>query len=158
MSPPRNYAEPDPRVDLGGVDFARKLVILGRMCGSDIDRDWVIVEDLIPDELKDASVDGFLAGLSDLDELMRDREAAARREEMAIWYLGTADLDRDVYTVGFENIHKDDPVARSRESDNVVKFYPRGWRRPVTVIGPGAGPPETVTGLIFGLNAVSESL
>jgi homoserine dehydrogenase len=157
MNPPRNYAEPDPRVDLEGVDFARKLVILGRMCGSDIERDWVIVEDLIPDELKDASVEGFLGGLLDLDGALCERVESARRDGKTSWYLGTADLDREVYTVGFESIPSDDPVARSRESDNVLKLYPRGWRRPVTIIGPGAGPPETVTGLMFGLQSIPDT-
>ena len=154
MIPPRCYAEPDPRVDLGGVDFARKLVILGRMCGCDIDRDWVIVEDLIPDELKDISVEEFLGGLLDLDGTLRERVETARRDGKTSWYLGTSDIEREVYTVGFENVPSGDPVARSRESDNVLKLYPRGWRRPVTIIGPGAGPPETVTGLMFGLQSI----
>jgi homoserine dehydrogenase len=47
-------------------------------------------------------------------------------------------------------------MARSRESDNVLRFYPVGWRRPVTIMGPGAGPPETVTGILAGLGRVRE--
>ncbi|MBL7167325.1 hypothetical protein ISS40_01505 [Candidatus Bathyarchaeota archaeon] len=156
MSAPREYAEPDPRDDLGGEDFARKLVIIGRMCGSEIDRGWVVVEDLIPEELKGVSVEEFMAGLSGLDEEMRGRVGAANREGMVSWYLGTADMESDVYSVGFESVAMDDMMARSRESDNVLRFYPVGWRRPVTIMGPGAGPPETVTGILAGLGRVRE--
>jgi len=158
MSPPRNYAEPDPRVDLGGEDFARKLVIVGRLCGSDIDRDWVIVEDLIPDTFKEAPLEEFLANLSGLDEAMRDRVELAKRQGKVLWYLGTADLENEVYTVGFENIAADDVMARSRESDNVIRLVPGGWRRPVTIIGPGAGPPETVTGILHGLKMIRKTM
>jgi len=156
MSAPRNYAEPDPRDDLGGEDFARKLVIIGRMCGGEVDRGWVVVEDLIPEELRDVPVEEFMAGLSGLDAEMRARVGAANRVGLVSWYMGTVDLESDVYSVGFENVAMDDMMARSRESDNVVRFYPVGWRRPVTIMGPGAGPPETVTGILAGLGRVRE--
>ena len=156
MSAPRNYAEPDPRDDLGGEDFARKLVIIGRMCGGEVDRGWVVVEDLVPEGLRDVPVEEFMAGLSGLDEEMRGRVGAANRAGMVSWYLGTADLESDVYSVGFERVAMDDMMARSRESDNVLRFYPVGWRRPVTIMGPGAGPPETVTGILAGLGRVRE--
>lgn len=158
MSPPRNYAEPDPRDDLGGEDFARKLVIIGRMCGGEVDRGWVVVEDLVPMELRDVPVEEFMAGLGGLDAEMRARVGAANRAGMVSWYLGTADLENDVYSVGFEGVAMDDMMARSRESDNVLRFYPVGWRRPVTIMGPGAGPPETVTGILAGLGRVRERL
>lgn len=156
MSPPREYAEPDPRDDLGGEDFARKLVIIGRMCGGEVDRGWVVVEDLVPEELRDVPVEEFMAGLSGLDAEMRGRVGAANRAGMVSWYLGTADLESDIYSVGFEEVAMDDMMARSRESDNVLRFYPAGWRRPVTIMGPGAGPPETVTGILAGLGRVRE--
>ena len=71
-----------------------------------------------------------------------------------MWYVGTADLDHDEYSVGFREIPLGDLIASSRESDNVLKIYPRLWRRPVTIIGPGAGVPEAVTGMIAGLSRV----
>ena len=79
---------------------------------------------------------------------------AANRAGMVSWYLGTADLENAVYSVGFENVAMDDIMAMSRESDNVLKFYPFGRRRPVTIMGPGAGPPETVTGILAGLGRI----
>jgi len=157
MEPPRCYAESDPRVDLCGEDFARKLVIVGRLCGNRIDRDMVTVEDIMPDELKASDVDDFLRGLPTLDPMMRLRIERARKEKKTIWYLGTADLQNGVYKVGFEEVPLEDPITRARESDNVLKIFPRLWRRPVTIMGPGAGIAETVTGLISGLSIVSTS-
>ena len=158
MNPPRNYAEPDPRVDLGGDDFARKLVIVGRLCGSNVDREQVTVEDLIPDELKEMPVEEFLENLPSLDKAMQERVESAKEQSKVLWYLGTADLENEVYTVGFEKISGDDVMARSRESDNAIRLVPEGWRRPVTIIGPGAGPPETVTGILHGLKTIRKTM
>jgi aspartokinase/homoserine dehydrogenase 1 len=154
MEPPRSYTEPDPRVDLGGEDFARKLVILSRLCGRGVERAMVEVEDLIPGDLMELPVEGFLESLPDMDPCIHERMRVANSGGNLCWYLGTADLVEERYTVGFEEIPMEDPISRARESDNVLKIFPSGWRRPVTVIGPGAGSPETVTGLMSGLNSV----
>lgn len=158
MAPPRYYTEPDPRVDLGGEDFARKLVIIGRVCGRGVERSMVRVKDIVPDELKPLSVDEFLEALPTLDPEMRMRSERAKKEGKVLWYLGTADLENDEYSIGFEEVPLGDPITRARESDNVLRVHPRLWRRPVTLIGPGAGVPETVTGLLAGLSTVSEGL
>jgi aspartokinase/homoserine dehydrogenase 1 len=76
MEPPRNYAEPDPRVDLGGEDFARKLVIVGRMCGRGLEKEMVEVDKLIPEELKTIPVDSLIGMLAELD---LEIERASRR-------------------------------------------------------------------------------
>jgi len=157
MEPPRCYAEPDPRFDLCGEDFARKLVIVGRLCGDRIDREMVTVEDFIHDKLKALDVDDFLRELPTLDPLIRLRIEKARRKKKTIWYLGTADLQNGAYKVGFEEIPLEDPITRARESDIVLKISPRLWRRPATIMGPGAGVTETVTGLISGLSTISTS-
>ena len=154
MEPPRSYTEPDPRIDLGGEDFARKLVILSRLCGRGVERAMVEVEDLVPEGLKGLPVEVFLESLPEMDPGVRARIMKANSGGNLCWYLGTADLLEERYTVGFEEIPMEDPISRARESDNVLKLFPSGWRRPVTIIGPGAGSPETVTGLMSGLNSV----
>jgi len=157
MEPPRHYTEPDPRVDLCGEDFARKLVILGRLCGEQVDRDMMTVEDIVCDELKALPVDEFLKALPTLDSMIRTKIERARRKEKTIWYLGNADLQNNEYKIGFEEIPRGDPRTKARESDNVLRVFPRMWRRPVTIIGPGAGIAETVTGLISGLSSLIPS-
>lgn len=154
MKPPRNYAEPDPRVDLGGDDFLRKLVILGRVCGNSVERDMVEVESLLSGELKAVPIDDFLEALPSLDADMSHRAEDAKRSGNRIWYLGEGDLENDEYSIGIKEIPVGDPITRSRESDNVLTVHPRHWRRPVTVMGPGAGPQETVAGILSGLSSI----
>ena len=151
MEPPRSYTEPDPRVDLEGLDFGRKLVILARICGRNVGIDDVKIQDLVPPRLKELPLGEFLESLGDLDHALGTRFGDARMQGNVVWYVGTADLVEGKYTIGFEEFPANDPIASSRDSDNVLKLYPMGWARPVSVIGPGAGPTETASGLIRGL-------
>lgn len=151
MEPPRSYTEPDPRVDLGGLDFGRKLVILARLCGMGIGLRDVEIQDLVPHHLKELPLGEFLDSMGDLDHALGTRFGDARMQGNVVWYVGSADLREKSFTIGFEEFPASDPIASSRDSDNVLKLYPKGWARPVSVIGPGAGPTETASGLIRGL-------
>src|SRR5690606_21020364 len=58
------YTEPDPRDDLSGMDVARKILILARECGSDLELKNVSVENLVPDNCRKAkTVEAFFAEL-----------------------------------------------------------------------------------------------
>lgn len=158
MESPRNYTEPDPRVDLGGLDFGRKLVILARICGQSIGLKDLKIQDLVPPSLKRIPLAEFLDSMGGLDHRLGTRFGDARMNGNIVWYVGTANFVKKKYTVGFEEFHANDPIASSQESDNVLKLYPKGWVRPVSVIGPGAGPTETASGLIRGLLISQRSL
>ena len=156
MEPPRSYTEPDPRVDLGGLDFGRKLVILARVCGKAVGIEDVEIQDLVPPRLKEMPLEEFLESLGDLDHALGTRFGDARMNGNVVWYVGTADLVEGRYTIGFEEFPANDPIASSRDSDNVLKLHPTGWARPVSVIGPGAGPIETASSLIRGILNVAD--
>jgi aspartokinase/homoserine dehydrogenase 1 len=157
MQPPRSYTEPDPRVDLGGLDFGRKLVILTRICGNETSLADVKIQDLVPKSMKTMLLGDFLDSMGAIDHRMGTLFGDARMNGKVIWYVGTADLMKKKYTIGFEEFPANDPIASSKESNNVLKIYPTGWIRPVSIIGPGAGPAETVSGLVRGLEKISEN-
>jgi aspartokinase/homoserine dehydrogenase 1 len=157
MSSPRHYAEPDPRKDLSGEDFRRKLIILSRLLGKKIGKEDINVEPLIKDEYVKLSRDDFLDRLPELDENFTDRVIEAKKRERVLWYLGNANLNSDEYNLGFFEVNTGDPISQNKESDNVIKIQPRLWRRPVTLIGPGAGAPETVTGIISGVSSINSN-
>lgn len=155
MSPPRNYTEPDPRDDLEGADFARKIVIVGRLCGNPVELDYIDIEKLVKDEHRGISLEDFVDAITEYNTEMHLRIDEARKEGNTIWYLGRAEIENEEYQIGFKKVPLGDSITLSRESDNVFTIYPNSWRRPVTIIGPGASPPETVTGLIAGLSTIS---
>jgi homoserine dehydrogenase len=85
---------------------------------------------------------------------MAKRVDEARTRNKALWYNGIADLNLGEYSIGFKEIRLEDPISSAKESDNIIKIYPRNWQRPVIITGPGAGIQETVTGMISGLRKI----
>ena len=69
----KGYTEPDPRDDLSGTDFVRKVIILGREMGLKLEMKDVQVESLIPAGLEKGTIDDFLNGLSKYDGEMKKR-------------------------------------------------------------------------------------
>ena len=85
------YTEPDPRDDLSGTDVARKVVILARESGLNISMEDVPVDSLVPEALRECSIDEFMQKLPDYDDEMSGRlsEAAARGEVLR--FVGVVD-------------------------------------------------------------------
>lgn len=85
------YTEPDPRDDLSGTDVARKVVILARESGLNISMEDVPVESLVPEALRECSIDEFMQKLPDYDDEMSGRlsDAAARGEVLR--FVGVVD-------------------------------------------------------------------
>jgi aspartokinase/homoserine dehydrogenase 1 len=73
----KGYTEPDPRDDLSGTDFVRKVIILGREMGLRLEMKDVQVESLIPAGLEKGTIDDFLNGLPKYDGEMKKRFDAA---------------------------------------------------------------------------------
>ena len=89
------YTEPDPRDDLGGVDVARKALILARTLGMKLEMDDVKVEPLYPPELASLSVNEFMAALPTLDADFAARVAAAAAEGKVLRYAASVQPAND---------------------------------------------------------------
>ena len=73
------YTEPDPRDDLSGMDVARKLTILAREIGQQVELGDFPIESLVPEALKDVSTDEFLDRLHEFDDDIAARLNAATK-------------------------------------------------------------------------------
>ncbi len=152
------YTEPDPRDDLSGLDVARKLVILAREMGLDLDLDQVQVESLAPASLDHCSVDDFLAGLGAHDEAISQRLAKAREDGQVLRYVASLSPDGQAQ-VALESLPEDHPFAHLALTDNVVAFTTdRYCDNPLIVQGPGAGPAVTAAGVFADLLRVASHL
>ena len=111
------YTEPDPRDDLSGLDVARKLVILARSAGLELEPEAVSVEPLLPGEAG-GSLEDFWELLPSLDEPMEKRRTEAAAAGGRLVYLGTVEPGKA--SVGLEVVAQRPSVldlAREREPD-----------------------------------------
>ena len=152
------YTEPDPRDDLSGMDVARKLVILGREAGVPLSLADVEVQSLVPEALRDADRDAFMAGLAALDAPMRAALDAARAKGCVLRYV--ARLERDGRArVALQELPADHAFAHLRLTDNCVQFTTRRYcDNPLVVQGPGAGPEVTAAGVFSDLLRLAAAL
>jgi len=147
----RGYTEPDPRDDLSGTDVARKLIILGRESGLDLQFSDVKVESLVPAGLENGSIDEFLEKLPKYDGAMRERYEAAKGRGKVLRYVGRLTADGKA-TVGLVELDAKHAFANIALTDNVVRFATRRYcNNPLIVQGPGAGPEVTAGGVFADL-------
>ena len=146
----RGYTEPDPRDDLSGTDFARKLIILGREMGLRLELDDVQLESLVPRALAGVSLDEFLERLPQFDNAMAERLEAARGRNRVLRYIGSLDAATGKASVGLVELERSHTFANINLTDNVVRFLTQRYNQnPLVVQGPGAGP-EVTAGGVFG--------
>ncbi len=149
------YTEPDPRDDLSGVDVGRKLTILAREAGRDLSLEDVRIESLVPESLRTAGVDEFLARLHEVDATFADRLAKAKAAGKVLRYV--AKLDESGHaSVGLVEVPGDHAFANLRLTDNIVQFTTARYRdNPLVVQGPGAGKEVTAAGVFADLLRVA---
>jgi aspartokinase/homoserine dehydrogenase 1 len=154
----KGYTEPDPRDDLSGMDVARKLIILGREMGLDLEMAHVQVKGLVPAALQNTSVDEFMTRLPEFDAEMAAMLADARAKGQVLRYVGRIDAD-GVATVGLTYLDAKHAFANIALTDNVVRFATRRYcDNPLIVQGPGAGPEVTAGGVFSDLLRLSAYL
>jgi aspartokinase/homoserine dehydrogenase 1 len=143
------YTEPDPRDDLSGMDVARKLTILARELGLTTELGDFPVENLVPEALRDCSIDVFLASLSDYDDQVKARYDEAQAAGKELRYIGRLNAGGEV-SVGLESVDAQHAFGNINLTDNIVQFETARYSaNPLYVQGPGAGP-EVTAGGVFG--------
>ncbi|HEX7339167.1 MAG TPA: homoserine dehydrogenase [Rhodanobacteraceae bacterium] len=152
------YAEPDPRLDLGGMDVARKLVILAREAGLTLSLDDVEVESLVPAELADVDAETFMHKLAQLDAPMTRRLAQASARNGVLRYVARLSAEGHA-RVALEVVPRSHPLANARLTDNMVVFSTRRYcDNPLVVQGPGAGPEVTAAGVFADVLRVAQQV
>ena len=135
------YTEPDPRDDLNGLDVARKLVILARVAGLDIEgTNSFPVQSLVPKELKNAGgAEEFMERLPQFDHEMEKLREQAAKEGKVVRFVGSIDVKKRECKVGLESFEKTHPITALNGSDNIISFYTKRYgSNPLIVQGAGS--------------------
>ncbi|HEY0662513.1 MAG TPA: homoserine dehydrogenase [Lysobacter sp.] len=141
------YTEPDPRDDLSGEDVRRKIVILARAAGVELDAGDVEVDSLVPPALVALAKGEVDAALPALDAPLRERYAAAWKSGEKLRFI--ARLENGRAKVGLESLPECHPLAGGAGTDNRVAIWSDRYRQqPLVIQGPGAGAEVTAAGLL----------
>jgi aspartokinase/homoserine dehydrogenase 1 len=152
------YTEPDPRDDLSGMDVARKLTIVARELGHKTELGDFPVENLVPEALRECSIDEFLARLSEYDDVTKALYEKAAADGRKLRYVGRLDASGET-TVGLEAVAADHPFSNINLTDNIVQFETERYSlNPLVVQGPGAGPEVTAGGVFSDLLRLAKYL
>lgn len=154
----QGLTEPDPRNDLDGSDVMRKLVILARESGLEVEPQSIRVESLVPEELRDISLDDFLDNSQLLNERLAERLAKAQKQDKVLRYVARLEKNGKA-SVGVEALEKDHPLANLLPCDNIFAIESRWYKdNPLVIRGPGAGREVTAGAIQSDLNLLSSFL
>lgn len=141
------YTEPDPRIDLSGVDVARKILILARESGFKMNLEDIKNDSFLPkDSLKAKSVADFYKTLKSNQTHFETLYAKAQKKNCQLKYV--AEFNNGKAKVGLKEVDKDHPFYNLQGKDNIVLFYTSRYpEQPLIIKGAGAGAEVTASGL-----------
>ncbi len=154
MAAEAGYAEPDPRVDLSGIDVMRKLVILARESGYRAELDDVSLTPLLPDELFISSIDNFYRALPAESERMEQLRRKAEAEGKRLRFIATLDCGK--LSVGLREVDASHPFYNLEGSNNVILITTQRYREyPMVIKGYGAGADVTAAGVFADIYSIA---
>jgi len=154
MAKDQGYAEPDPRIDLSGVDVARKLLILVRESGYQFDMKDIKINTFIPAKYFEGSVDDFWKNIPEMNA-----EFEAKRKNLAadgLFWRFVARFENGKAEIGLQEITAGHPFADLQGSNNLVMFTTERYQEfPMIIKGYGAGAAVTAAGVFADIIRVS---
>lgn len=150
------YTEPDPRVDLGGLDVMRKILILAREVGFAFEMVDISFDPILPSYLIDApDIKSFFNQLPLEDDHFTKLVSNSVDQKLCV----IAKLEDGKASVKLEKVGKESPFYHLDGSDNMIVFTTERYHeRPLVVRGPGAGAEVTAAGVFAEILFIGHTL
>ena len=154
MAKEEGYSEPDPRIDLSGVDVARKILILARESGYAVEMDDIKINRFIPDTFFEGSLDDFWTNIAQLDDEFEAQRKQLEKEHKKWRFV--ARFEKGKAEVGLQQVGAQHPFFDLEGSNNLVMYTTERYQEfPMLIKGYGAGASVTAAGVFADLIKVS---
>ena len=148
------YSEPDPRIDLSGIDVVRKLVILTREAGYKAEQADVEKHLFMPDDFFTGSIDDFWKNLPSLDADFEDKRKLLEKDDKRWRFV--ARMDHGKMSVSLEAVGRHHPFYSLEGSNNIVLLTTERYREyPMLIQGYGAGAGVTAAGVFANIMSIA---
>jgi len=143
----KGYTEPDPRIDLNGIDVTRKLTILSREAGFNLKKKDFKVKKFLPKAIQQAkTMDEFWMEINKANEYFESLATKAKNDKSKLRFIGT--ITKDSAQLALKSVNKKSPFYHLNGSDNMIVFTTERYKdRPLVIQGPGAGAEVTASGI-----------
>jgi aspartokinase/homoserine dehydrogenase 1 len=150
----QGYSEPDPRIDLSGIDVIRKLVILTREAGYRVEQADVEKSLFIPDDYFEGSLDEFWERLPELDADFESRRKKLEAEDKRWRFVAT--MYGGKTRVALQAVDRNHPFYRLEGSNNIVMLTTERYKEyPMQIQGYGAGASVTAAGVFANIMSIA---
>lgn len=150
----QGYSEPDPRIDLSGIDVIRKLVILAREAGYHVEQDDVEKNLFVPAEYFEGSLESFWEKLPTLDKGFEERRREIEKEKKHWRFV--AKLEEGKTSVSLQAVGIHHPFYDLEGSNNIVLLTTERYKEyPMLIQGYGAGASVTAAGVFANIMSIA---
>ena len=154
MAMEAGYAEPDPRIDLSGMDVLRKLVILSREAGYRLEQADVEKHLFVPEEYFAGSLDDFWKNIEKLDTGFEARRKELELQDKRLRFV--ARLENGEAEIGLQEVDANSPFYHLEGSNNVILLTTERYNEyPLQIKGYGAGASVTAAGVFADIISIA---
>ena len=150
----QGYSEPDPRIDLSGKDVIRKLVILAREAGYQVEQEEVEKQLFVPSDYFEGSLEDFWSRLSELDNAFE--QGRQELEKNGLRWRFVAKMEEGKTSVGLQTVDASHPFYQLEGSNNIILITTERYHDyPMMIRGYGAGASVTAAGVFANIMQAS---
>ena len=154
MAKEARFSEPDPRIDLSGMDVIRKLVILTREAGYEVNQQDVEKNLFVPDRYFHGSLDDFWKSIPELDAEFEEKRKKLEAERKR--YRFVAEMDRGKCRLGLQAVDRSHPFYELEGSNNIIMITTERYDEfPMIIKGYGAGAAVTAAGVFADIISIA---